>query len=179
MKKIIFIIGWFLSFVVIAQEKLSTKNGQVTFEASVPSFEEIKATTKTASCIINTVNGEFASLILIKSFRFKVALMEEHFNENYLESDNFPKATLKGKLLNFEVKKLTENFQIFTLDGKLDMHGNIVLVKIPVKIKKIKDSIEISANFKVNTTDFDIKIPAAVSKKVAKEVDVAVNYSLN
>jgi hypothetical protein len=59
------------------------------------------------------------------------------------------------------------------------MHGNIVLVKIPVKIKKIKDSIEISANFKVNTTDFDIKIPAAVSKKVAKEVDVAVNYSLN
>ena len=179
MKKIIFISLISFIFLTNAQEKVSTKNGQVIFEASVPSFEEVKATTKKASCILNTSNGELATLILIKSFRFKIALMEEHFNENYMESDKFPKATLKGKLLNFDGKKLTENFQTFTLDGKLDIHGKSLAIKIPVKIKKVKDAIEISSDFKINTSDFDIKIPAAVSKKVAKEVEIKVNYSLN
>jgi polyisoprenoid-binding protein YceI len=179
MNKIIFITLMSFFFNVYAQEKVSTKNGQVVFEASVPAFEEVKATTKTASCVLNTSNGEMASLILIKSFRFKIALMEEHFNENYMDSDNFPKATLKGKLLNFDQKKLTESFQTFTLDGKLDMHGKSLDVKIPVRIKKVKDVIEITSDFKINTSDFDIKIPAAVSKKVAKEVEVKVNYTLN
>lgn len=179
MKKIIFLVVLGSFFFFNAQGKVSTKNGQVTFEASVPSFEEVKAMTKTASCVLNTANGEIASLILVKSFRFKIALMEEHFNENYMESDKFSKATLKGKLLNFDEKKLTENFQTFTLDGKLDLHGKTVAVKIPVKIKKVKDVIEISADFKLNPADFDIKIPAAVSKKVAKEVDVSLNYILN
>ena len=179
MKKTLFIFGLFISAIIFAQEKVSTKHGQVTFEASVPSFEEVKATTKNASCILKTSNGEFASLILIKSFRFKIALMEEHFNENYIESDKFPKATIKGKLLNFDAKNLTESFQTFTLDGKVDLHGKVVALKIPLKIKKTKQAIEILADFKLKPADFNIKIPSAVSNKVAKEVDVTANFSLN
>ena len=74
---------------------------------------------------------------------------------------------------------MTENFQTFTLDGKLDIHGKSLAIKIPVTIKKVKDAIEISSDFKINPSDFDIKTPAAVSKKVAKEVEIKVNYSLN
>ena len=64
-----------------------------------PSFEEIAANTKTASCILDETNGDFVALILVKSFKFKAPLMEEHFNENYMESSKFPKATFNGKIL--------------------------------------------------------------------------------
>ena len=81
MKKIYLLL--FLSFgYTQAQEKLITKSGKITFKASVPSFEEVKATNESSSCVLNTTTGEIASLALMKGFRFKIALMEEHFNGN-------------------------------------------------------------------------------------------------
>ena len=97
-----------ISVPVVAQEKYSTKNGTIVFEASVPSFEEVKAKNENVSAILNVETGDFASLVLINGFRFKVALMEEHFNENYMESSKFPKAILKGKLKDFSTSKLSE-----------------------------------------------------------------------
>ena len=70
-----------------SQEKYLTKSGVLNFEASVEYFEEIKATNTNVTAILNTSNGQFAALALVKGFRFKNALMEEHFNENYAESD--------------------------------------------------------------------------------------------
>ena len=107
----------------IAQDKLITKSGTITFEASVPSFEEVKAKNSGVSCVINTKTGEIASLALLKGFRFKVALMEEHFNENYVESDKFPKATFKGKIENFDLSKITSTATNYTIKGKLELHG--------------------------------------------------------
>ena len=80
-----------------SQGKFLTKSGAITFEASVPSFEEVKATNDKVTAIINTETSDIAALALVKGFRFKVALMEEHFNENYAESDKFPKAKILRK----------------------------------------------------------------------------------
>ena len=92
-----------ISLSSFAQTKMFTKSGKISFEASVPAFEEVKAKNESVTCVLNPSTGEIASLALIKGFRFKVALMEEHFNENYIESDTYPKAIFKGKIDNFDV----------------------------------------------------------------------------
>ena len=161
-----------------AQDKLITKTGTITFEASVPSFEEVKAKNSGVSCVLNTKTGEIASLALMKGFRFKVALMEEHFNENYVESDKFPKATFKGKIENFDLSKITSTANNYTIKGKLELHGKLKDIVITAKIKKGKDGIEIVSDFSVNTDDFDIEIPSVVSKKVTKKVNVQFEFVL-
>ena len=91
----------FLGNTIFAQ-KLVCRDGQAKFLASVPTaLEEVAATNNTVSAVLDPKTNEVAVLALIKAFKFKVPLMEEHFNENYLESDKYPKATFKGKLLNF------------------------------------------------------------------------------
>lgn len=162
----------------IAQDKVLTKTGQVTFEASVPSFEEVKANHKAVTCILNTKTGEIASLILVKGFKFKLALMEEHFNENYIESDKFPKAIFKGKIENFDLEKVTGQSQDFTVKGKMELHGKTKDIVAVLKIKKSGEAIEITSNLSLNPEDFDIKIPSVVKAKVAKKVAVRLHFML-
>jgi hypothetical protein len=178
MKKIVLFSLFFISTIGIGQNKMITKTGKITFEASVPSFEEVKAKNENVTCILNPKTGEIASLALIKGFRFKIALMEEHFNENYLESDTYSKATFNGKIENFDVTKLTATAKEFSLKGKLEMHGKTKEINIIAKIKKTEDGIKIDSSFDVNTDDFDIKIPSVVSKKVSKKVTIKFDFLL-
>jgi len=155
-----------------------TKSGQIIFEASVPSFEEVKAKTESVSCILNTKTGEIASLALQKSFRFKIALMEEHYNENYVESDKYPKATFKGKIENFDLTKIDKSGKTYSINGILEMHGKNKQINIRATIKKAEGGLEIKSDFVVNTDDFNIEIPSVVSKKVSKKVNVSFNFLL-
>ncbi len=181
MNKTFFILLLCVGLVAVtnAQSKWSTKTGNLVFEASVPSFEEVKATNNSVSAILNTETGAFASLALVKGFRFKVALMEEHFNENYMESSDFPKAVCKGKLVNFNVNDLKDTFSDFTMKGTITMHGVTKPIETIVKLKKTNNEIELQSNFILKPEDFDIKIPGIVSKKIADEVNVSANYSLS
>ena len=158
-----------LNFSVFAQEKYITRSGLVNFEASVPSVEEVKATNKTTTAIINTTNGEFAALTLIKGFRFKNALMEEHFNENYAESSKYPKATFKGKIKDFKQNKPGT----YTLNGELSFHGvTNMLENITVNLNYKDDIIIMSGEFILSASDFEIDIPKIVRDKIAQEVNV-------
>ena len=168
------IIALLLCFsVASAQEKLVTKNGTTTFEASVPSFEEVKAKNENVTCILNTKTGEIASLALIKGFKFKIALMEEHFNENYMESTRYPKATFRGILKDFDLKEVTATPKDFSLKGKLEIHGKSKEITTIAKIKKTEKGIEIETNFSVNASDFDIQIPSVVKNKVSNKINVS------
>lgn len=162
-----------------SQSKFLTKTGHITFEASVPSFEEVKATNKTTTAIINTDNGEFAALVFVKGFRFKNALMEEHFNENYAESDLYPKATFKGKFKNFESSKLTQQHQKFQIKGTLTFHGKTVTFEnLDVLVSKVNGVINIEGRFKTKASDFDIKIPKIVQNKVAETITIEFTFAL-
>ena len=86
MKKITILFALLIMGNTMFSQKMITRNGKITFEASMPSFEEIKGVNSTASCILDQATGDFVALALIKSFKFKSPLMEEHFNENYIES---------------------------------------------------------------------------------------------
>ena len=178
MKKILFYCLLAITTQNFAQTKWVTKTGKITFEASVPAFEEVKAKNEAVTCILNPETGEIASLALMKGFRFKVALMEEHFNENYVESDKYPKATFKGKIDNFEASKLSASAKEYTIKGKLELHGKTKDITITAKIKKTDAGVEIDSNFFVNTDDFDIDIPSVVSKKLSKKVAVTLDVTL-
>lgn len=161
-----------------AQTKMVTKTGKLTFEASIPAMEEVKAKNESVTVVLNPATGEIASLALVKGFRFKVALMEEHFNENYMESDTYPKATFKGRIDNFDASKLTTAAQNFTIRGKMEIHGKSKDIVISASIKKTGDGIDIDSGFTVNTDDYGIDIPSVVSKKVSKKVSVKLDATL-
>ena len=169
---ILFIINAF-SF---AQEKYLTKTGELSFESSVPSFEEVAAKNNSVTAIINTENGEIAALALIKGFRFKNALMEEHFNENYAESNKYPKANFQGEIENFSPENMPGNFKI---NGDLTFHGVTKSIKnIQVTVDEIGDKITIKGSFRVLASDFKIDIPKIVRNKIAEDVLVSFSFEL-
>lgn len=175
----IFLIGFFLFLgnSVFAQ-KLICKDGQVKFLASVPAaLEEVSATNNSVSAVLDTKTGDVAAQALIKSFKFKVPLMEEHFNENYLESDKFPKATFKGKILNFDASKITTTKTNVTVEGDFTMHGVTKHIKIPATISKVGNKINVASNFTIKAQDYNIKIPSLVKQKVAEDIKVWVNFN--
>ncbi|HTG66392.1 MAG TPA: YceI family protein [Flavobacterium sp.] len=163
---------------VFSQDKKITKTGQIVFEASVPSFEEVKAVNKSVSCILNTKTGEIASLALMKGFRFKVALMEEHFNENYIESSKYPKAIFKGIIKNFNLNSINKNGTKLELNGKLELHGVSKDISVFAIVKKSGEDIELVSDFDLTPADFNIQIPKIVRQKIAETVHVKATFSL-
>ena len=178
MKKIMMLLFLFVGIINVSAQKYMTKTGSLKFEASVESFEEIAAENKNTSAILESATGEIAVLTLVKGFRFKIALMEEHFNENYIESDKFPKATFKGKVEDFDVAKLSSASGMFKISGDLTLHGKTKKVTTNAKISKSGDKITITGNFEAKPEDFDIEIPKLVSKKVADKVKITFNLLL-
>ncbi|AWI25761.1 YceI family protein [Flavobacterium pallidum] len=178
MKKFLMIALMMVAVTVSAQEKMMTKTGKITFEASVPAFEEVKAKNDAVTCVLNPKTGEIASLALMKGFRFKVALMEEHFNENYAESDKYPKSTFKGKIENFDAAALTSTAKDYTMKGKLELHGKVKDITITAKIRKADGGIEIISSFFVNADDYGIAIPSVVKSKVSNKVAVKCEFTV-
>ncbi|WP_456440638.1 YceI family protein [Psychroserpens sp.] len=163
-------------FSVTSQNKFITKTGIINFEASVPSFEEVAAKNNSVTAIINTENGEIAALALVKGFRFRNALMEEHFNENYAESDTFPKATFKGKIVDFNLEKIEATY---ILNGQLSFHGKTKTINhITIKVSVIGGKIIMQGNFSAKASDFDIDIPKIVNNKISEDISISFQFEL-
>lgn len=172
MKKIIILILFLLFNSVVAQKKMITGYGVINFEASVPLFEPVKASNEIAQCFIDTKTGAIYSTILIRDFHFKIALMEKHFNEYYLESDRYPKATFKGRIIGFNWYIIGNFPKEFKMKGKLELHGKKKEINTIVMLRKANKSVEIVSNFTVNTNDFNIEIPTVLSMKIAEKVNI-------
>ena len=181
MKQFIVLLLIITSISVQAQDKYLTKSGSLEFEASVPSFEEVKAKNESVTAILNTENGEIAALLLVKGFRFKNALMEEHFNENYAESDVYPKATFKGEINNFSLDKYVDSKnQKITIEGVIEFHGQSKQLSNIEAIISLEDEvITLDGTFTVQASDFKIDIPKIVKNKLSNDVQVTFNFELN
>ncbi len=178
MKQIVLLTAIFIlnAFQTFSQDKKITKTGKIVFEASVPSFEEVKAKNESVTCVVNIKTGEIASLALMRAFRFKIALMEEHFNENYMESDKYPKATFNGKIQGFDWNSIGSTSKEYKMKGILEVHGKSKEINTSVFLRKVDDGLEIISNFNVNFKDFDIDIPKIISMKVAETVNIKTNF---
>ncbi len=159
-------------------QKYFTKTGTTDFKASVEAFEPVAATSKSTTAILNVQDGSIAALLFMKSFHFKVALMEEHFNENYMDSDKFPKGTFKGKVEGFNLSELSETAKEYTIKGTLNVRGINKDIETLAKIKMVNGAILLIADFSVTPQDFDIKIPKIVRKKIAERINIHIDYEL-
>ena len=164
--------------IAFGQSKYMTKSGSMSFEASQPSFEPIEATHSAVSALLNADTGELAVLALVRGFRFPLALMEEHFNENYIESHQYPKTSFKGSILKFDSNALSNQPRTVQLTGELSMHGVTKLISVSATITKSDEQITLTSSFSVKTSDFGIKIPSLVRKQIDENVQVEVSLTL-
>jgi len=178
MKKIILLSLVFYANFIWAQEEMTTNTGIIHFEASVPLFEEVKATNNKASCILNTKTAAIASVVLIQDFRFKIPMMEKHFNENYMESADYPKASFKGMIEGFNWNTIGTSSKEFILKGTLKMHGKSKKITTIAIIRKVDGGLEIISDFDEKSKDFNIKIPEMLSMKVAETVNIKAYFLL-
>jgi hypothetical protein len=159
-------------------QKYYTKTGETDFKASVAAFEPVEAKSNSTTAVLKVDSGELAALLFIKSFHFRIALMEEHFNENYMDSDKHPKATFKGKLNNFNMGDLSDTAKEYKLSGTLTVRGEKKEIETMAKVSKSGEKILLESSFSVKPQDFGIEIPSIVREKIAKEINIALNYEL-
>ncbi len=178
MKKIALIVLLFTTGNSIFAQQLKTRTGIISFEATMPAIEEIAGKNSTASCILDKSNGNFATQCLVKAFKFKIPLMEEHFNENYMESTKFPKSTFSGKILNFDASKLSTTKTPYDLEGDLTIHGVTKKIKTKIMIALSGTKIVATSNFSVKPQDYKIEIPNLVKDKIAKDVKIVSMFTL-
>jgi len=176
MRMLIFYILVSYGSLLLAQDTYMTKTAEIVFDASTP-LEDIHAVNQKVNAILKT-NGEFAALLLVKEFDFKRKLMQEHFNENYIESDKFPKAYFKGIIKDLNLEQLSEKGKIFKVIGSLTIHGVTNSIETELELKMNESNISMATEFIVKTEDFKIKVPKILFKKVAKEVNVRVSAQL-
>ena len=170
MKKITLIVLLIVAIKSIAQDKMVTYGGIIHFEASIPLFEEVKASNEKITCILITKTGQIACWMNITDFKFKRDLMQEHFNENYMESNRFPRAVFKGKIEKFDLKNLNSESNQYQITGKITIRGRTKKIVITGTLKKVGKSIELHTVFRLNTDDFKIDIPFIVRSKISKNV---------
>ena len=164
--------------ITFGQSKYMTKSGSMSFEASQPSFEPIEATHSAVSALLNADTGELAVLALVRGFRFPLALMEEHFNENYIESHQYPKTSFKGSILNFDSNALSNQPRTVQLTGELSIHGVTKPISVSATITQSDEQITLTSSFSIKTSDFGIKIPSLVRKQIDENVQVEVSLPL-
>ena len=158
-------------------QKMITKTGQINFEASVPAFEPVKAEHATVTALLDTSTGEIAVLALMKGFRFKNALMEEHFNENYMESDTYPKAVFKGVIEGFSKDDMATS-NSYEVKGSLSLHGETKDIVVTLNTKNSGEAYVLTTNFSVAPGDFNIEIPSVVSDKISDKIQISAHLSL-
>lgn len=159
---------------VWAQDTFITRNGKISFYSSTP-LENIDAVNNEVLSIIDLKKGEMAFAVLVKGFHFERALMEEHFNENYMESTKLPKATFNGKLTNlgsFDLKK--DGTYPIQVEGDLTIHGVTKKFTAPGELIVKDGKLSSKSSFKLIPQDFDIAIPSVVRDKIAAAIEVTV-----
>jgi polyisoprenoid-binding protein YceI len=172
-------VFFFAAMHLQAQDMHLTRNGKITF-FSHTSIEDITAANNEVTSTINTKTGAVQFLVLIKSFQFKKAAMQQHFNSSdYMNSDAFPKADFKGTIKDISAVDFSKDGTYPVLvEGNLTIHGvtNKVSAKGSVTVKSGK--LSSNAKFSVKLTDYKVTVPSIVTEKVAETIDVTVtcNY---
>lgn len=167
------------AFTVKAQTaKYFTREANVTFFSDAP-LEKISGVNNQAVSMLDISTGAMEFAVLMKAFEFEKALLQEHFNENYVESDKFPKANFKGTITNnADVKYTVDGEYPVTVTGKLTMHGVTKDVTAKGKITVKGGQVSATSTFNVLISDYNIAIPSVVKDKINNNVkiDVVANY---
>jgi hypothetical protein len=164
MKHFFIAIALLLVAPLSAQQYL-TRQGTITFDAGSP-LEDIAAKSESASAVYDSETGKLGVQVLMTSFVFKRALMQEHFNENYVESEIYPKASFRGTFYDGRAV------------GTLTLHGVSKEIDVPASLSVEGDVAKLHTEFPVSVADFEIGIPKTVANKIDKEAKTTVDCTL-
>ena len=157
-----------------AQSKFMTKTGKVSF-FSTSIIEDIEAHNTTAASVVDIGGGQLAFSIAVKEFTFKRTLMQEHFNENYMESDKFPRATFAGRFAGLDLATLTTpGLHTVSVEGDLFLHGVTHHITVQGTMELKSGQLLVFSYFSVAPADYNIEIPLLVRENIAKIVSIRV-----
>lgn len=171
MKKLTLIFLVCSSFSVLAQ-KYKSDQSRVQFYSEAP-VEDIEAVNTKSQSAIDLSTGGFAFVVPSNQFEFQKSLMQEHFNEDYMESEKFPKSTFSGRVKEWEE---FEGEKKVIAKGDLTIHGVTKAVEIPATLNIQKDQLTVDSVFPVALAEYKIKIPKALFYNIADTVQVTVHF---
>lgn len=171
--KYIFFFLLLIAASVLQAQVYMTRNGFIGFYSKTP-LEDIRAETKQVYAVVDAGKKNLAFSLLVKGFTFTKQLMQEHFNENYAESDKYPKSSFLGSYTG-DVD-LTKNGKYpVQVKGQLTFHGVTQTIDVPGTIEVADGKLITTSNFQLKPSDFNIKIPSVVREKIAQQMDVKVS----
>ena len=162
----------------VSQSPYKTSDGIIRFNASTP-LEDIEAINNKVNAILKEDTGDFAVVLLVKDFQFRRKLMQEHFNENYMESDTYPKAYFKGTIKNLSSVGISASSRQMEIEGELTIHGVTHKVVSTAELKRDKGCIYLGMVFDVRPESYNVKVTKILFKKIAENVAVTLDLILS
>lgn len=184
MKKITLLTFVFLCILTLASaQKYNTRDGYIYFNPNKDqSHKDYASASKEATAVLKVETSEVALLVPMKTFHFNNALLEEHFNENYLHTNKFPNATFKGKLIGFNKDQLAKDgVYNISSEGQVTLHGVTKNFSAPVKLTVKGKTATFYCVFKIKAEDYNIDIPGLVKPKLSEQtpLEATINFQLN
>jgi len=179
LKKTIMMAGAFvLALTAVSQDKYFTKTGKIEFYSKAP-MEDIEAKNKTVAAVLDTKTGAIQFSVLMKSFEFEKALMQEHFNENYVESGKYPKGEFRGTITNnSSINYAKDGSYPATVRGKMTIHGVTRDVETNGTVKVEGGKVTATSSFNIQLSDYGIKIPSVVKDKISNSIKITVDCKM-
>jgi len=178
-KTILTIICLLVAATAVNAGIFATKTGYIKFYSASP-LEKIEAHNHQVNAALDATSGDFVFQILMRSFEFEKAMMQEHFNENYVESDKFPNATFLGKVTNIkDVNTGKDGTYEAIIEGKLTIHGVTQTVKSNGKFEVKEGKLSGKSKFNILLSDYKIMIPGTVTNNISKSIEITVEVNLD
>lgn len=174
-KLILSIVFIFAIAFQIQAQKYYSKTGDISFSSTTP-LEDIEAESHTAATVFDLESGKIQWAVLIKSFEFEKALMQEHFNENYMESNTYPKAKFAGIIDNPEALDLSKDGTVdVSITGELSIHGQKQNINSNATFTISEGKVTGDSMLKLLVADYGIEIPSVVRDNIAKEITIKIH----
>ncbi|HOY15658.1 MAG TPA: YceI family protein [Haliscomenobacter sp.] len=170
-----------ITYTTNAQSKYFTRSGTVIFDAEgkLDDVEEIKAKNTAATCVLDAATGQMEWAVTMNKFTFASTLMQKHFNENYVESEKYPKATFKGKISDIgKVNFSKDGTYPVTVNGTMNLHGVTKEISAKGVITVEKGKVLASSGIEIGLKDYKIDIPTVVFVKIAETAKVSISAAL-
>ncbi|MBK6834524.1 MAG: YceI family protein [Bacteroidetes bacterium] len=179
MKKIVLLSAAVLFTLASKAQIYMAKTSEITF-FSEARLENIDAKNTTGKPVMDAKSGRFSVKVSMKGFKFKSGLMEEHFNETYVESDKFPYAVFEGKIKdNDKIDYTKDGVYDVVVEGKMTMHGETKDVTVTGKLTIKGTQILIDSKFKIKLADYKVIVPSGKLANIAETVDVTIKSTLD
>ena len=172
------IILLFLFIPLIGRDIYFTRSGEVSFFSSTPIYD-IQAVNNQMTCVLDMSTGNVSFRIPILGFNFPNGLMQEHFNENYMESEIYPNASFNGSIEDWSQNKISERARGVVISGEMTIHGVTKTIRESGNIYTNNGKIFGDATFIIKLSEYDVKIPKLLRENIAEKVEVNIQLELN